>query len=167
MAGYSGVAPTPPRMGELWAVLPTRLDTATMQSILGGAGRIVLITDDAATDPQGAETAAWGRGVIAPVRRAFGEPESNPGRDRMVPFLVRFDAHPPGGATGYDPSIVLEAAHAEAFQQLHGWTPSGFTRASMDRPIWRHSDPQALPLWDGETGVWFTSAEYRAWLAPA
>ena len=167
MPGYSGVAPTPPRTGELWAAIPARLDSAAMQTILGGAGRIYLITADGATDPVGSESQAWARGVIAPVRRLFGEPESNVGRDRMVPWLVRFDVHPPGGARGYDPAVALEAAHAEAFRLLHGWTPTDFTRASMDRPIWRHTDPQSLPLWDSATGVWFTSAEYRGWLNPA
>ena len=167
MSGYLGAAPAPPRIAELWGLLKTRLDSAAMQAALGGAGRIFLITEDGAGEPQGSEAQQWGRLVIAPVRRAFGEPESGPGRDRMVPFMVRADAHPPGGVAAFDPTIALEAAHAEAFTLLHGWTPVGLTKASMDRPMWRHTDPQSLPLWDDDHGVWFMSAEYRGWLAPA
>lgn len=167
MAGPYGIAPTPPRTGELWGSVLERLDSVTMQGVLGGAGRIFLITASGATTAQGAETQAWGRGVVAPIRRMFGEPEANLGQFRLISWLVRFDIHPPGGATGYDPALPLELAQAEAFARLHNWQPTGWTKASINRPIWRHSDPQSLPLWDNDTGVWFTSAEYRAWIAPA
>lgn len=160
---YQGIAPTPPRVWELWAAIPARLDTATMQTILGGAGRVKLSTAD--MTPEGAETEAWGRLVIVPVRRVYGEPAEVEGRRRLVPFLVRAEVHSPGG--NYQPAIALEAAQAEAFTRLHGWAPGAFTRAKVEGWIWRETPPQALPLWDDAHGTWFMSAEYRAVVAPA
>lgn len=167
MPGYYGIAPTPPRVAELWPLVVDRLDTATLGDSLGGTGRVFRIDEDGASEPVGTEMDVWGRVVIAPVRRAFGEPLSEPGRSRIVPFLVRVDIHAPPGSTNFDPLVALEATQNEAFARLHGWTPTGLTQASIDRPIWRHTDPQSAPLWDSATGVWYTSAEFRAWLAPA
>lgn len=173
MSGFYGVAPTPPKLSEFWRATLEHLDSLAVQNLLGGAGRVFLITDDDSGVAQGAEEEAWGRGVVAPVRKTWGPSAGNAGRFRMVPFLVRFDVHPPGGAktgTGankYDPMIMLEAAHEEAFDLLHGWTPVGLTQASLDRPVWRYTDTQSAPLWDDDQGVWFLSAEYRVWLAPA
>lgn len=166
MPGYFGIAPTPPRTGGLLGAILSRLGGAIdLGGILGGTGRIFLITDPSATVDLGGQDEAWGRGVIAPIRRVFGEPESQLGRARLIPFLVRFDVHSPGGS--YNPHVTLEAAHTEAFRLLHGWTPGPLAHARMNLPVWRHADPQSLPLWDNETGVWFTSAEYRGWLWPA
>lgn len=160
---YLGIAPTPPRVFELWAAMPARLDTATMQAILGGSGRIKLGSDD--LSPLGTESQVWGRIVIAPVRRFYGEPTDEPGRRRVVPFLIRSEVHSPGGA--FQPAIALEAAQNEAFARLHGWKPTGWSRARLVEPIWRETSPQSLPLWDESTGLWFLSSEYRAVLAPA
>lgn len=156
------MAPTPPRIWELWAALPARLDTPRMQTILGGAGRIRLETDD--LSPEGAESDAWGRAVVAPVRRLYGEPIDEPGRSRVVPFLVRTEIHSPGG--GYQPAIPLEAAQNEVFVQLHGWGPGSFDRARVIGRLWRETAPQALPLWDDQSGLWFLSSEFRAVVAP-
>lgn len=159
---YLGAAPTPPRIWALWSAAKARLDSATMRTILGGSARVKLETDDLA--PLGAETDAWGRIVIAPVRRLFGEPTEAPGRGRVVPFLVRSEVHSPGGA--YNPALSLEAAQNEAFTRLHGWIPGALTGARVDLAIWRETAPQALPLWDDASGLWFLSAEYRAVVAP-
>lgn len=160
---YYGVAPTPPRVWELWEAVRTRLDSARMQTILDGAGRIRLVHEDLSA--LGAEGTVWGRIVIVPVRRIYGEPTESAGRSRAVPFLLRTEIHSPGG--GHNPAIPLEAAQDEGFVLLHGWKPEGFTRARVVGRLWRESAPQALPLWDDELGVWFLSAEYRAVLAPA
>ena len=159
---YYGAAPTPPRTGELWAAMKARLDTARMQSILGGAGRIRLLTESMA--PLGTESETWGRVVIVPVRRMFGEPAEGAGRNRNLAFQIRTDIHGPGGS--YDPAIAAEAAQNEAFDRLHGWNPGAFTYGRVVGPISRETAPQSLPLWDDDLGVWFLSAEYRAILAP-
>lgn len=160
---YTGIAPTPPRVWELWPAVQARLATATLTTILGGANRIQLETD---TPTQfGTESQAWGRVVIAPVRRFYGEPSEEVGRRRVVPFLVRSEIHSPG--SGYQPAIPLEAAQSEVFARLHGWLPTGLTRARVVEQLWRETPPQSLPLWDGDSGLWFLSSEYRAILAPA
>lgn len=165
MSGYFGIAPTPPRVWELWNALPARLDTATMQTILGGSGRVNIATDE--MEQEGAESTVWGRAVVVPVSRFFGEPEEEPGRRRLTPFLIRTEVHVPRGLA-YEPAITLEAAQNEAFARLHGWAPTGFTHLRVVGQIWRHTVPQSLPLWDQSAGgLWFLSAEYRAYVAPA
>lgn len=159
---YLGAAPAPPRLWSLWSAIQARLDSARMQTILGGAGRIKLETDD--LSPLGAETTAWGRVVIAPVRRIFGEPTEQPGRGRVVPYLVRSEVHSPGGS--YNPAIALEAAQTEAFTRLHGWIPGVLSGVRIEIAMWRETPPQALPLWDEGSGLWFLSTEYRAVVAP-
>lgn len=159
---FYGIAPTPPRAYELWAAMKTRLDTARMRTILGGAKRIRLVTDD--LSPLGAETAAWGRVVIVPVRRLYGEPAEGAGRTRELPFLIRTEVHAPDAA--YNPAIAAEAAQNEAFARIHGWAPAAFTYGRVIGPMSRETVPQSLPMWDNDLGVWFLSAEYRAVLAP-
>jgi hypothetical protein len=161
---FLGIAPTPPRVSELWEAIKPRLDTVRMQSILGGTGRIVRVDQD--LSPYGAETAAWARCVIVPVRRIYGEPAEGAGRNRDVRFLLRTEVHAPSGDTAYNPGIAAEAAQGEGFAQLHGWVPTGFTYARVVGAISRETAPQSLPLWDDQTGLWYLSAEYRAWLAP-
>lgn len=159
---YYGAAPTPPRAWELWGAMPARLDTARMQTILGGPGRIYV--QGQPTPALGGKDQAWGRIVVVPVRRAYGEPTEQPGRSRIVPFLIRAEVHSPGGL--YNPALALEAAHAEAFARLHGWTPGAFRFGAATRPLWRETPPQALPLWDDASGLYYLSAEYRALLSP-
>ncbi|HET7321860.1 MAG TPA: hypothetical protein VFI96_05135, partial [Longimicrobiaceae bacterium] len=85
-------------------------------------------------------------------------------RGRVVPFLVRSEVHSPGGA--YDPALALEAAQNEAFALLHGWIPGTLSGVRVSLAMWRETPPQALPLWDDASGLWFLSAEYRAVAAP-
>lgn len=159
---YFGAALTPPRTSELWPKLTTRLGSTRMNTVLGGEGRIYMATDE--LDPEGGLSSAWGRVVIAPVQLAFGEGDDQPGRIRVVPFLVRSEFNHPGGS--HNVSIPNDAAQSEAFDLLHGWTPEGFTYARPTSPLFRQTQPQAYPLWDALAGVWFSSAEYRAILAP-
>jgi hypothetical protein len=159
---YFGIAPAPPRVAELWPKIATRLASVRMNTILGGSGRIKMIGDD--LTPLGALTTAWGRVVIAPVRSAFGEAESQPGRRKSVSFLVRSEFNHPGGA--YNVGVPNEAAQGEAFALLHGFIPTGMTYARAVEPIVSRVHPQASPLWDQESGLWFLSSEYTVVLAP-
>ena len=108
-------------------------------------------------------TGDTGRREVGAVRRLFGEPTEQPGRGRVVPFLVRSEVHSPGGA--YNPAIALEAAQAEAFTLLHGWIPGVLSGVRSEIAMWRETPPQALPLWDDPSGLWFLSTEYRAVVA--
>lgn len=160
---YYGTTVVPPRVSDLWPLVKTHLSSATMQTILGGAGRVKLITDSMA--PEGAETAAWGRLVIAPGQRFFGQPAEESDRGTLVPWLIRAEIHSPGGS--YNPAIALEAAQAEAFKLLHGWEPTGLTKARATQLAYRERGPQSFPSWDETNGLYWTSAEYRIYLLPA
>jgi hypothetical protein len=165
--GFYGRTPNPPRAVEFWSRVVTRLNSPDMANILHGANRIFRRDQAGAERPPADPTEVWGRGVVSPIVRLYGEPESRPDRSREVTWAVRFDVFSPGGLSGYDPAITLEAAHLEAFHRLQGWTPTGMLRANVTHPIWRLRDPQAVPLWDDDYGVWFMSAEYRTYLMPA
>jgi len=159
---YYGIAPAPPRAAELWPKIATRLASVRMNTILGASGRIKMINDE--LQPLGALTAAWGRVVIAPVRSAFGEPESQPGRRRTIGFLIRSEFNQPGGS--YNVAIPNEAAQNEAFALLHGFIPTGMTYARAIEPITLRVDRQAFPLWDPDSNLWFLSSEFTVVLAP-
>lgn len=151
------------RLAPFWAAVKAQLSTARMDAILGGAGRVYLVTDDYAA-PEGAESSAWGRVVVVPTMTLWPEAEGGETYRWPVGWLVRAEAHDPGGR--YDPNVALEAAQDEAAQRLHGWLPGAFSAAMIAEPVQRWSRPQPLPLWDATRGLWYNSAGFRTQAAP-
>lgn len=159
---YYGVAPAPPRAASLWPEVVSRLETAAMEEILGGPDRVVL-NRDADAEGLGGESSWWARCVIIPVVRNW-EVEDVPGREIIVPWLVRAEAHSPGG--DYDPLVTLEATHGEAFARLHGWRPGAIGGANARLRAWRETAPQPAPQHDAPRDVWQSSSEFRILLEP-
>lgn len=160
---YYGTTVVPPETSGLWAATVARLASSTMNTILGGSGRVKMVTDSMA--PEGAESEAWGRLVIAPVQRFFGEAAEEADRGRLVPWLIRAEVHSPGG--NFNPLLTLQAAHREAYRLLHGWHPGALTRARVQGLAYRELPPQPFPSWDETNGLYWMSAEYRIYLLPA
>lgn len=154
------------RVWQWWDALVTRLSTARMAQLTGGAGRVYKVTD-LRGDPEGAEDQVWGRVVVVQTNTLWPRPFV-PGETRKLAWLVRCEIHAPQDEAGFDPGRTLDAMHAEAFAQLQGWVPAVDTMrdAFVAVPVYRFDEPQSLPLWDEGGGVHYTSSEYRTELAP-
>lgn len=146
---------TEPRLAELWAAAKTRLDTATMQSIIGAAGRVQLSWDTLASLAPATEP--WGRVVVIPVSGGGGVIES--GVVRRVHFVVRCDRNE-YRAPNYDPLVSLEAAQSEVRTRLDDWVPTASSKYALVVRVYRKRPAQALPLWDAGERFWFTASTY-------
>jgi hypothetical protein len=155
----------PRRTPRVWAFLDdvkARLATATINALLGGAGRIYKATDDF-DEPEGAEDAQWSRLVVIPVTTVWATPE-RAGHDRMLPFALRAETHPPD--TSLDASKVLETIHEEALLLLEGWVPGVHTYYRVLTAVYRATTPQTQPEFDEARGLWLNTAQYTAHLLP-
>lgn len=154
----------PPRLHELWDKIKTRLATPTMNNILKGAGRI-YVPGEFVPPQEGPETEPWSRLVVSPIVTPWGTPEEL-GRHKFSQFLVRVDHFRPQTARTR-PNLWLEAAHAEAFRQLHGWLPANDMQyAYMEFPLHREIAPQPSGIWDPETGLFYMSSVYNMYVSP-
>lgn len=145
---------------ELWDHLKTRLASSHMLALLGGGG--IYVVGDDFSQPEGAETDAWGRLVIVPTATLWETPHA-PNRTRGVGFLVRGEVHSPGRQTQYNAARALDAIQLEANARLQGYVPplDSMERMMVALPIYMHTEPQPVPLWDAARGLSYTSAEYR------
>ncbi len=151
--------PSDVRVTDLWHdVVKPRLDSALMQTILGGAGRVYVEGDDY-SEPEGAENQPWGRLVIVPATTLW-EAVDDPSTVQPLAFLIRTEANNYTGSN-YRVGVTLEAAQAEAYNRLNRWTPTGLRHALIAIPFYRWSRPQSLPLWDESRGLWFLSSQWR------
>lgn len=146
--------PTPPRTDEVPGMIRDRLQTAQMALILGGPDRVYADRDDYAQDE--APTPPWGRGVVMLGRPLWSGQEQGD-RRRLLRILFRVECRAASG--GYDPAVMLERAHREAFSRLEGWRPP-LQFARVLYPIFRRSAP-IPPEWDDDRGLWLSTAEYR------
>lgn len=160
---HLSTTPRPPRLWEVWDAVKTRLSTARMTSILGGAGRIYLPWDDYGKD-EDVRTAPWGRLIIRPVRKAWPTSELG-GRERLPLFLLVTEFSSPGG--GWNPARAHEDAHDEGFLRLEGWIPTGLTKVAIQFPIHRRRAPFEVPERDPERGLWLNSSEFGTVVKPA
>lgn len=151
------------RLQPFWEALKTQLATARMDSILGGAGRIYLATDDYGA-PEAAEDQAWGRLVIIATQTLWpnlhGESYRWP-----VGWIVRAEVHDPGGR--YEPGVALEAAQDEVYKRIDQWIPAPFAAGMIAEPIQRWQRHEPMARWDVVRGLWYNSAGYRTQAAPA
>lgn len=152
------------RLEPFWEALKARLSTNRMAAILGGPGRVYLVTDQYPAQ-EGSLDRAWGRVVIVPTNTLWPEGASAAELRWPLGWLVRADIHDPGG--GYPFLRALEAAQDEAVSQLQGWTPPPFANAMIAEDISRWKRHEPLPLWDEARKVWYNSAGYRTRAAPA
>src|SRR5690625_576755 len=146
--------PTPPRTAEVPGVIRDRIRTVQMATILGGPNRVY-----ASWEGYGEEEAPqppWGR-VIVMIGQPVWSTQEQGDRRRLLRILVRVECRPASG--GYDPTIMLELAHREAFARLEGWRPP-LQYAAVLYPLFRRSSP-IPPEWDDERGLWLSAAEYR------
>lgn len=155
-------ATTPPRTGELWPLVRDRLNTAKMGEILGDTGRCYTDDEDY-REPEDVPNKAWGRVVVVPAHRVWPTPEF-PGRDRVIPFLVRAEFNRP--TADFNLGDWLEAAQLEAFTRLEGWKGATLTKATLTLPLYRHAPPEASALWDDDRGLYLVASEWRAVLGP-
>lgn len=144
---------------EFWQAVKTRLNTATMQAVLGGANRVYLESEDY-SKPEGVEGGEWGRVVIVPTATLWADADSSMGPTRNLAFMVRAELSN-FTKLGYDHTIPLDAAQDEAENQLIGWCPGGLTRIVILLPLYLQANRQPLPLWDDDRGLYFTSAQFR------
>jgi hypothetical protein len=150
------------RLAEFWSALKSRLNTARMTTLQGGAARIYT-ADDFPLVPFPID-APHGRTVILPVTTLW--PQEETGLTTPVAFLVRCDRNW-YVAPGYNPLVPLEAAQAEVLKQLDQWVPTGLPWATIITPVFRRYRPQRLPLRDDEDKTWFLSTVYQFDAVPA
>lgn len=143
---------------EFWEAVRARLNTALMQTILGGPNRVYLESEDY-SKPEGVENGEWGRVVIVPSSNIWGAADSV-GPTRQTAFMVRGELSD-YKKQGYDYTVPLDAMQDEAENQLNGWCPGGLTRILVVLPIYLFSARQPLPLWDDDRALHFNSAQYR------
>jgi hypothetical protein len=146
------------RLWDFWEFVKDRLDSSTMQAALGGAGRVRLAWENYPVS-EGAENQPWGRVVIVPATPIW-DVIDRPGETKKEQFLVRVEFNN-FGALGYNVAISIEAAHAEAYYLLDGWTPTGVRHMQVAFPVYRYTLPQRSPLWNAEQNLYYASAEYR------
>lgn len=147
---------------EFWEAMRTRLDTATMQAILGGAGRVYVPSDGQDDIPavEGDQDQPWGQIVMLP-RETLWPQKDEPGTMQNVAWIasVRFNDY---RASGYDVGISVGAAHAELFARLDNWVPDPQpTKVVIVVPVWRESSPSASPLFDQSRNLWLSNAQFR------
>jgi hypothetical protein len=150
---------------SFWDAVRDRLSTPRMEQLLRGAGRVRLATEEH-TEPEGGEQEVWARAVVLSTATLWTV-DYDPALPRPVSWLVRAEVHSPPMESQFNPARLLDAIHAEAYNQLQGWEPAPgtFPRAFVALPVYRQESPQAMPLWDDATGVWYTSSQYRTELS--
>lgn len=145
------------RYWEMWDHLRAYLPSVRMLSILQG-GKVYIEGDDY-SQPEGPETAMWGRLIIVPSQRMW-EDQVGTGPTRSCSFLTRAEAHP-SYAPGARVDKLLDGIQDEATVLLNGHIIPKATYIMGALPLWQARPPQPLPLWDDDRGVYFTSAEWR------
>lgn len=148
----------PARTWALWDDLKLRLDSATMQTILGNGiaitGRVYI---------EGEELPALAAGVpgarlaIVPTDTLWPD-QWAPGETERLGFLIRAEAP---RIEGHRVGRALEAAQAEAFALLNGYTPAALAYVFVALRVFLFRRWQPLPLWDPERLLSYVSAEYR------
>jgi hypothetical protein len=160
-----GIPATLIDLEPFWDALQARLAEPTLEAILGGSGRIYGFWDAIPDRIEENEGQWWATVAILPISTIWQQ-DDRPGRDELVRWLIRVDSHGPVAA-GYRPDRTLHAAHARAFERIHGWLPGpmddgqGNTVANGRLPAYRQTRPAPIPFWDNTRDVWYTSAEYR------
>lgn len=148
------------RTGSLWRAVATRVNSAQMQTVLGSANRVHIVTDEFQAS-EGIGGQAWGRVVVVPTQSLWQQNTEVPGGARVSGCLIRTEFNRVE-QPGYDVNIALQAAQAEAYRQLQGWVPlSGDIGVVIVMPFYRNTPPQEMPMWDTGRGMWYTSSEYR------
>lgn len=142
---------------DFYAKIKVRLNSVAMQTILGGAARVFLATDDYGTEIP--ENTQGGRVVIVPTQPMWDDSDRRH-ELKKESFLVRVDFNN-FRAPGYNVARAIETAHAEALNLLDMYVPVPVKHMLVAFPIYRHTRPQRMPLWDSERNVHFASAEYR------
>lgn len=150
-------------LGEFWAAVRDRLDTATMQASTKGNGRVYVLGIDPLPPTGGAEGEDWKRVVIVPAQTLWPGIEG-PGESTGIAWLVRAETNDLV-ASGYTPNIGLELMQREAGRRLDGWLPTAGESVQVVLPVYRHRRPQAVPLRDAERGMLVTSSEFRTQVA--
>lgn len=166
MTYHGPVSFDPPRVAGFWGAVKARLLAGPrMAAILGGAGRVYLLTDPH-DDPEGAEGRPWGRIVLLPVTSPFAGPEQA-GRDRLLSFLARSEFNDIEDPE-YNVLLSLDAAQEEVFRQLHGWRPAdgSIPGANVFGAVHRSAAPDVMPLYDDTRGLYYVSSTYEALLEP-
>lgn len=159
--------PATVRPARLWAAIRDRLRADARVVAVVPPARIVTQGETGAGTPapSGDAAEAWARLVVVPVVNPFGVLVG--GTTRPLTFNVRADVNDPGLA-GFDPAVLLDAAHDAVFQALTGFAPV-VPGCRVVLPIARETAPEAAPLvLDAATaGVLFTAATYRCEAVPA
>lgn len=149
------------RTGSLWRAVALQVNSALMQTILGSATRVHVVTDEFNAS-EGLQDAAWGRVVVVPTQTIWQQNTEVPGGARVTGCLLRTEFNRVE-QPGYDVNVALQAAQSEAYKQLQGWVPTvAIPGVSFVLPFYRQTPPQEMPLWDPGRGMWYTSSEYRA-----
>lgn len=149
-----------PLLDAFWTALKTRLDTATMQGILGGAGRIHVAGVEEIPPREGPENADWGRVVVVPSDALWPRIEVAYEPQHFA-LLLRAEFND-WKASGYSASRGLGLAQQEAYTLLDAWLPTGVSGVLFVLPLTRRSAPQVAPLRDEDRGLLVTSSQYRA-----
>jgi hypothetical protein len=153
------------RTHEFWDATKTRLSgNATLDGVLGGAGRIYRVTDDFSKPEDATDSRPWGRVVIVPSNTLWPSPDM-PGQTKTVSWLTRVEFND-FSAPNYSVDVSMDAAMAAVDALLVGWLPTGFTHVLVAVPVYRYTSPRALAEWNEQAGVWWKSAEYRTEVSP-
>jgi hypothetical protein len=153
------------RMAQFWDAMVARVDTARMQEILGGRGR-VYGPFDRPRDREGSQDMPWGR--VRFIGRQNLWPQIDvPGDWKNIAVIasVQFNDF---RSDGYRVDIGIEAAHGEILDLLDGWAPShdSVTDLSVMVPVWRYSTPPVQAIYDSQKRLYISNAEYRAQAIP-
>lgn len=157
------------RYDQFWNAVQTRLSTAGMTTLLGGANRIYSPADEI-PDHESPANLPWAR-VILMSARGFAVDDMDPRDGTAVRFMAKVEARDFKGK-GYDPLAALYAVHAEIWTLLDNWTPGAvgatdpMAQVYVRQPVYRSMPPDPAPLLDDNLGVWVLSAEYRTKLVP-
>lgn len=145
-----------------WDAMRTRIETAEMQEMLGGAGRVYVPSDghDDILEVEGGPGEQWGRIIILP-RETLWPQTDEPGAWQNVAFLpsVQFNDF---RAPGYDVGLAIARVHQELYARLDNWVPDPQPDdIVVTVPVWRHGSPPVSPIFDQERNLWLSNAEYR------
>lgn len=151
------------RLDAMWSAVKDRLNDSQIDAVLygtkeDGTSRVYRATEDFSAG-EGDEGDVWGRIILIPAATLW-EPVEAPGQTRKVNFLVRVEFNN-YRAEGYDPTPDLEAAHEAVRDLLDGWTPTNLNGSRIVFNVYRRTYPQAMPFFDEQRKLWWTSAEYR------
>jgi hypothetical protein len=134
----------PPIVEDLWPVLKARASTATMTTLLGGTGRLVM--EGEYDGPPDVETKDWRRGVIVPVLPPQGI-TWEPGLPTLVRWLFRVDMNNIEFG-GLKPAVWASRAgqliQREAARQWESWDPGTVLISSQVMAASRTQDGRGL-----------------------